>query len=269
MSKKVLVLDIDGTLTNSKKEITPNTLKGILNIQEKGHIVVLASGRPTKGIEPIANQLKLDVYGGYILSFNGGRIINYKTKEVVYQKTVDRSYVSKFYKLALEHGLGMVTYDDEFVLTGTPIDNYMATEARINKMRIKSLDNFIDYIDFDVNKMLLTAEPEKAKTMEDFFVSVFGKELSIYRSEPYFIEVMAQNIDKAASLDVLLKSLGLTKKDAICCGDGFNDLSMIKYAGIGVAMANAQDAVKAAADYITFSNDKDGIVNVINRFILS
>ena len=78
---------------------------------------------------------------------------------------------------------------------------------------------------------------------------------------------MPKGIDKAQSLDKLLKSLGYTKEELICCGDGFNDLSMIQYAGLGVAMANAQDKVKEAADFITKSNDEDGVAYVIEKFI--
>lgn len=80
---------------------------------------------------------------------------------------------------------------------------------------------------------------------------------------------MPQNVDKAATLDVLVNMLGLNKENTICCGDGFNDLSMIKYAGIGVAMENAQEIVKESADYVTKSNDDDGIVHVIEKFIFN
>ena len=92
--------------------------------------------------------------------------------------------------------------------------------------------------------------------------------MSIYRSEPFFIEVMPKNVDKATSLDRMLETVGLTREDAICCGDGFNDISMIKYAGVGVAMANARDEVKEAADFVTGSNEEDGLVQVIDTFIL-
>jgi Cof subfamily protein (haloacid dehalogenase superfamily) len=91
----------------------------------------------------------------------------------------------------------------------------------------------------------------------------------IYRSEPYFLEVLPKGIDKAQTLAVLLDKLGLTKEEVIACGDGFNDLSMVKFAGLGVAMANAQDIVKENADYITLSNDEDGIAHVIEKFIFS
>ena len=92
--------------------------------------------------------------------------------------------------------------------------------------------------------------------------------LSVYRSEPFFIEVMPLRVDKAASLDRLLARLHMRASDVIACGDGFNDVSMIRFAGLGVAMANAQDAVKREADYITLSNDEDGVAHVIEKFIL-
>ena len=80
--------------------------------------------------------------------------------------------------------------------------------------------------------------------------------LNIYRSEPYFLEIMPQNIDKAHSLQKLLSSIGLTADEMICCGDGYNDLSMIEYAGLGVAMENAQPVIKEAANFVTRSNDE-------------
>ena len=113
----------------------------------------------------------------------------------------------------------------------------------------------------------MTAPPEKAAILVEELQEKFKDVLSIYRSEPFFIEIMPKNVDKAASLDIMLTSLGITKDDVICCGDGFNDKSMIEYAGVGVAMENAQPAVKEVADYITKSNDEDGIVHVIDKFI--
>ena len=88
------------------------------------------------------------------------------------------------------------------------------------------------------------------------------------RSEPFFIEITPKGIDKAASLEHLCKIIGSSRENMIACGDGFNDISMIKYAGVGVAMANAQEEVKAVADYITASNDEDGVAQVIYEMIL-
>ena len=98
---------------------------------------------------------------------------------------------------------------------------------------------------------------------------MYGDILSIYRSEPFFIEIMPKNVDKATSLDRMLNSVGLTRDNAICCGDGFNDMSMIAYAGVGVAMANAKDEVKAVADVVTErTNDEDGLLEVVDKYFM-
>lgn len=266
---KVLVLDIDGTLTNSNKEITKNTVQGIISIMERGHKVILASGRPTPGMSYYARELQLEKYGGYLLSFNGAKIINCKTGEIIYQKTIPNTVLPNLHRFALKNDLGLVTYLGDSILLGTRSDSYIELEARINHLPVRYVGNFSDFVDFDLNKCLMTAPPEKAAEYEHILQSKYGDILSIYRSEPFFIEIMPKHVDKATSLDRMLKSIGLTRENTICCGDGFNDLTMIKYAGVGVAMENAQPEVKASADFITDSNDNDGIVTVINKFILS
>lgn len=267
--KKLLALDIDGTLTNTEKEITPKTLEKIIEIQEKGHIVAIASGRPLPGIRKIAEELELERFGGYVLAFNGGRIVNYGTGDIAYQAALDNDVVRQIYDYCVREGCGMVTYDGDRVITGTPVDGYMSFEASINHMEIMRIDNFREYIDFPLNKCLLTAEPEKAERVEKELIERLGDKVNIFRSEPFFVEIMPPDVHKATSLERLLGVLGMDVKDLIACGDGYNDLTMIEYAGVGVAMANAQDIVKEHADYVTLSNDEDGLVPVIDRFILN
>ena len=268
MNHKILVLDIDGTLTNSDKVISPETKKGLMMIQERGHIIILASGRPSPGMMKYAKELELEKYGGYLLSFNGARIINCRTGDIIYQQTIPRFILPKIYNFAKENGCGLITYCGDYVVSGTGIDEYIELEARINGMPVREVDDFLHFIDFDVNKCLMTAPPEKAEKLTAILQEKFEGILSIYRSEPFFIEVMPKNIDKAFSLNRMLETVGLKKEDVICCGDGYNDVTMVKYAGIGVAMENAREEVKAVADYITKSNDEDGLVEVIDKFIL-
>ncbi len=265
---KVLVLDIDGTLTNSKKEISPRTKEGIIRIMERGHKVILASGRPTPGMYRYAEELKLEKYGGYLLSFNGGRIVECRTGEIVFQKTLPPNVVPGIYKYALKNDLGLITYLGDQIIVGTRMDEYIELEARINAIPYRSVENFPEYKEYSLNKCLMTADPSVAPMHEKKLQEMYGDVISIYRSEPFFIEIMPKNVNKATSLDRMLLSVGLTRENAICCGDGFNDMTMIEYAGIGVAMANAQEEVKKSADFITDSNDEDGIAKVIDTFIL-
>lgn len=266
---KVLVLDIDGTLTNSKKHITENTKKSIIHIMEEGHIVMLASGRPTPGMRKYEKELELEKYGGYLLSFNGARIINCRTGDIVFQKTLPPVILPGLYKFADENNCGLMTYLSDNIILGTRSDEYVELEAKINGMPIKEVANLLSFVDFEMNKCLMTAPIEKAPAFEEKLNEMYGDIISVYRSEPFFIEIMPKGVDKASSLNRMLAAVGLKRDNVICCGDGFNDMTMIRYAGIGVAMANAQEKVKQAADFITDSNDEDGIVKVIKKFILN
>ena len=128
-------------------------------------------------------------------------------------------------------------------------------------------EDIVDYIDFPLNKCLGTANPEIAPQIVEKYNEKFGDILNIGRSEPFFIEITPKGIDKAASLERLCQIMGSSRENMIACGDGFNDISMIEYAGTGVAMANARKEVKDVADYITSSNDDDGVAKVIEELI--
>ncbi|MDD3402093.1 MAG: Cof-type HAD-IIB family hydrolase [Hespellia sp.] len=268
MHYQILVLDLDGTLTNSQKEITAPTLKALFEIQEMGKKVVLASGRPINGVRPLAEQLHLQKYGGYMLSFNGARITNCASGEIVYNRTLPLDITQSIYDIVTSFdGLDMVTYDDDMILSGIQSNEYVEKESKINHMAIRPIEHFVEYVTTPVNKFLVTGDPEIVLLAEAALKKKFHSFLNIYKSEPYFLEIMPQNIDKAYSLQKLLSSIGLTADEMICCGDGFNDLTMIQYAGLGVAMENAQDLIKDHADYITKSNDEDGVLHVIRTFM--
>ncbi len=266
MTEKALVLDIDGTLTNSAKEITPATKCAIQNLMKRGKKVILASGRPTPGMRRYEEELELDRYGGYLLSFNGARIVDCRTGEIVYQRVLPLTLLPGLFHFAKKNGCGLITYLGNEVISAFPIDKYVEIEARINGLPVRKVPNFTEFVDFDINKCLMTADPEKAELLEKELQEKYGNMASIYRSEPYFIEIMPSDVDKASSLDKMLPAIGVKRENTVCCGDGFNDISMIRYAGVGVAMGNAQQAVKESADYITATNDEDGLVQVIEKF---
>lgn len=268
MKYKLLVLDLDGTLTNTKKEITPNTLQTLTEAQEQGIKIVLASGRPTYGVAPLAEKLQLDKYEGYILSYNGGEIINWKTKELMYKNLLDHAILPYLYKCAQQNHFAILSYEEEYVLTEYPDDEYVIKEARLNGMKIKKVENFLAAIKHPIAKCLIVGEPNRLAVLEKEMHEHLKDQMGVFRSEPYFLELVPKGIDKAQSLAVLLKEINMTKEEMIAVGDGFNDLSMIKFAGLGVAMANAQDVVKENADYITLSNEEDGVAHVVHEFIL-
>lgn len=124
MKYKILVLDLDGTLTNAKKEITPHTRDTLIKAQEQGLKIVLASGRPTYGIVPLADELRLGDYEGYILSYNGGQIIDWKTKEMMYENVLNPQIYPYLYECARKNGFTILSYKDEYIVSedaGNPI----------------------------------------------------------------------------------------------------------------------------------------------------
>lgn len=264
--KKVLVLDIDGTLVNSKKEITPATKQAIWGILERGHQVMLASGRPLPGMRRYERELELPQRGGYIMASNGAKIVDCITGEIVYQRLLPLTIVPGLYEYAKEHGCGLITFLGDNSISAFEPDEYVEYEARINGITIRVVEDWPKFVDFDINKCIVTAEPEKAIICERELQERFGNMANIFRSDPFFIEVVPKGVDKALSLEQMLSVMGMKQEQTVCCGDGFNDISMIKYAAVGVAMGNAQQAVKDVADYVTATNDEDGIVEVIERF---
>lgn len=268
MKYKLLVLDLDGTLTNSKKEITRHTKETLIKAQEAGLKVVLASGRPTYGVAPLANELELQKYEGYILAYNGGEIIDWKTRELMYEKQLDSDLLPYLYRCAKENDFAIVTYENEYVLTEKPNDEYVLKEALLNVMKIKKVDNFLEAVKHPITKCLIVGEPSRLALLEKEMYEKLKDRMGVFRSEPYFLELVPKGIDKAQSLSVLLEEIGMTKNEMIAIGDGFNDLSMIQYAGLGIAMENAQDVVKQAADFITLSNEEDGVAYAVEKFYL-
>ena len=232
MAYQILALDLDGTLTNSQKEITKPTLDALIEIQEAGKKVVLASGRPTKGVVPLAEQLHLEDYGSYILSFNGGRITDCRTKKAIYNKILPADCAKGVYETVIKyagHGVDILTYTSEHILSGIHSNQYTELESRINQMPIIDAGaDFLDVIPDDPNKFLVTGDPDILDQIRKELSKQFHSYLSVYCSDPFFVEVMPAGIDKAHSLLKLLTSIGLTADEMICCGDGYNDLTMIE-----------------------------------------
>lgn len=267
MAYKLLALDVDGTLTNSQKVITPATLSAIEKAEKSGVSIILATGRPTYGVAPIAEQLGMGEKEGYVLSFNGGKITEWHSRKVFYECDLPKDVLPELYKRAREKHVSLMTYRDEYVISETTDDPYVQIEISLNHMVGLKVHNFIEETNFPLPKCIITGKPPVIEQMEKELNGIWSDRLSIYRSEPFFLEIMPKGIDKAHSLSILLDKLDISPREMIACGDGYNDLPMLQYAGTGVAMSNAQPEVMQMADYITTSNDEDGVAKVIEKFI--
>ena len=267
LKNKILVCDIDGTLVDSEKKIPPRAKELITKFQKNGGIFILASGRPPRGMINYANELELAKYNGYMMSYNGSQVTNMKTGEIIYKKCLDYNKIPDIIRIAKEYGVNMLTYEGDTIITEDDSNKYLQLEKKINNLDLKLVDSITDYVKFDVPKCLGTAEGEALEPLE----AAFNEQLtnvSIFRSEPFFLEVNPLGIDKGNILKMVVEEiLGCTKNNVVACGDGFNDITMLEYAGIGIAMDNGSIAVKEDADYVTASNDEDGLALAIEKFI--
>lgn len=272
---KLLVLDLDGTLTNSKKEITPHTLEVLLEAQRHGLRIVLASGRPVFGIAPLADQLHLAENDGYVLAYNGGQIVRWSDHQVIDQQMLDPEVLPYVYECSKRQftdkegkltNFQILSYRGDVVFTENPGDQYVNYECWLNRIPCEKVDNFLESVDCLLPKCLIVGDPEPLHELELEMAEHLKGKNGVYRSEAFFLEIVPLGIDKAQRLSVLLQHLGLSREEMICVGDGYNDQSMIEYAGLGVAMANAKPEVIAAADYVTLSNEEDGVAAVVEKF---
>ena len=228
---------------------------------------MLASGRPTYGVAPLGRNCPWTGTGGFLLSFNGGMITDCRTGKAVYESSLNQEAVRRICDLSVEHGTALVSYQDEWLITEQPDDFYILKESSINHMEIKKVESLVDYITFPVTKCLMTANSHHLAQVEPKVREALGTRFSVYRSEPYFLEIMPENIDKAASPAAATQYFEMNRESLAAFGDGFNDKSMLAFAGLGVAMRNAQEAVKAVADCVTLSNDNEGVAYMVNKLM--
>ena len=266
---RVIALDLDGTLTNHDKIVTEATRQALAEAQDNGAVVVLASGRPTYGIMPIADCLELERRGGFILAYNGGKIVDCQTMQTLYSQCLPDTVLPEIHDYAHKKGYALLGYSGSEIITESPDDKYVGEESRINKMPIRPVDNLLEHLEKHPTKLLMTGDPTEMVKAEEELASILGNRMDVFRSAPFFIELVPKGIDKARSLQRLLNHIGYTPSDMIAFGDGYNDISMLRLAGMGVAMANAAPEVRAEADYVTLSNEEDGVAAALTRFSVS
>ena len=263
---RAVAMDLDDTLLTSDLLISDTTKKTLLQCQKDGMRVILASGRPIYAIEKYAQELELEKYGGYIVGFNGAAVKDCQSKRLIMQKNLPMDYIQKLYDLSVENKVYIHTYIGNEIVT--PYNNqYTKIEGELTNMPIREVPDFVKAVDQEVVKVLMLEKPEYLKMVYEKLSREIGDTLSMAISKPYFLEIMNVGIEKGAALEHICNKLAIDKDDLIAFGDSYNDLSMLKSAGLGIALGNAQDEIKRQSDYVTDSNNQDGIATAILRFV--
>ncbi|PWJ49467.1 Cof-type HAD-IIB family hydrolase [Faecalicatena contorta] len=270
---KMIGLDLDGTLLNERKEILPYTKQILGKAVERGIIVLVATGRPFAGIPE-----ELRAWSGirYALTANGARVIDAKEKKVLIEKLLPIERAKKALEIFRKYDtLQEVYFDGQGYAEEDKLKNISHYHQDPNMWKYvlgsrKAVTDIVELTgqtDRDVDKVqAIFADREEQESAWQELEKQNG--MVLVSSLGYNIEVNASGVNKGVSLVELGNMLGIEPEEIMACGDRDNDIAMLKAAGLGVAMGNAEDEVKAAADYITLSNEEEGAAKAIERFVL-
>lgn len=277
MAIKAILLDIDGTLTNHDKQITHATKQALLTAEDYGIRLVIASGRPSKGIFQYGDQLNMREHHGLFVCYNGARVVDCATGKVYVDITIPKDlsklvldHLKKFdVKTIITHGSHMVVEDvyNCMVKNGDHTFNVIEYESRMNGYRLMEVDNLEDFVDFPVNKILTAGDSAYLQDHYKEMSAPFEGKLSMMFTAPFYYEYMSLGVNKGIAIREAMDQIGIKPEECIAFGDAENDISMLEYAGIGVAMGNASEDVKKIADEITLDNDHDGIASSLAKHI--
>ena len=265
---KVAFIDIDGTLTNNKKQITQNTINVLSTVTQKGIDIVLCSGRTNAYVYDFSKQIPNT---RYIISSNGAEIFDYLSNCDLYSNLLPFKCIKKIWNYTLENSIGCVLntntvrYGNKY-LKNISDPNKIIIDDILNLKNINFYQIVIDctnYLKMEKTKEFI----EKETTLKIINCSSSFLKHDV-NANNYFFDITTQNTSKGDAIKAFLKLKHISKNQAICFGDGVNDYDMFKECGIKVAMDNALVELKEKADFITSSNDNDGVAEFFTNYIL-
>ncbi|MBC1432616.1 HAD family phosphatase [Listeria welshimeri] len=279
MTTQAIILDIDGTLLNDDKKISPETKKALITAQQNGVKLILASGRPTTGMHLYAEQLEMKKYHGLLVSYNGAKVVDCQTKEELFNQTLTIAEGKAVLEHMKQFEVKVMIDKDDYMYVNNVYDCYITYkgeeiniiqyESRGGNFKLCEKEDLAAFLDYRINKILTAGDPDYMQKNYQAMMAPFKNTLNCVFTADFYFEFTAKNIDKAKALDTVLTPMGIHTENIIAFGDGHNDITMVKYAGTGIAMDNAVPELKAVANSITLSNNKDGIAHVLNNFTKS
>ncbi|MBQ3424537.1 MAG: HAD family phosphatase [Clostridia bacterium] len=267
MDWKLIAMDLDGTLMNDDKAIDPPTHSALMAAQAAGIRLLLASARPLPGLYRERDALSLQRYGGLLMAYNGGVIAEADTGRVRFSRTMALPAARQVLR-QLEALPVTPILDDGKQFYVTRRDGYMVDyECRNNRMDCREVADLAEALDFEPWKILLSADPAIIRDIQARIAGFLPEALRVVQTAPFYLEIIPTGIDKGTGLEAACRALGLSPQAAIAFGDAENDIGMLRTAGMGVAMGNADERVKAAARRVTLSNNDNGIAAALKELL--
>lgn len=269
MKFKLLVLDVDGTLLNSNREISNRTVATLRKVQQMGIKVALSSGRPASGIKNFVEALDLKTYDGYLIVHNGSQVVSARTGEIVFERRIDSSMIPYLEKKSAKLGLTMAYYEGDEVVSTDISNPHIIDEAQMNGMRLRQEKSLSESMKEWPHEVILVHDDEQVILgLEDHMQRHLNGVMDTIHSNPYYLEVVGYQVGKSYAMSALVQKLGIEMEYVLAIGDGVADINMLQMAGVGVAMGNASEAVRRCADFTTLTNDQDGAALAIEKAIM-
>lgn len=262
---KAIALDIDGTLYNNHDEIMPLTKETLLKVHDQGITLILVSGRSIHGLQGLIQKHKIPLTNTFLIGFNGGSIVDASSQAVLFEKTIDHDLAVKFiHRAQSDHIVTMISLG-ETLWVEDPDDEYVKYEVITEGMKIKVVPD-LSCLDFSPSKIMLATESKKIDQYLAHLPETLKNAASFLKSAPHNLDISSKGLDKGIVLQYLCDLKGFSASEVIAFGDNFNDMAMLEFAGVSVAMGNAVEEIKKVADYVTLSNNEDGIGYFLKKY---
>lgn len=263
---KAVFIDLDGTLLRPDHSVSEATRNTIQKLIAKNILVILVSARPYHGITPYSNFLGTKSFP--VISLNGALIKS--DNRTIFESCIDIDTVA-LVRQENEYQATLIYYsgNEWFAETMNPaiIKEQKITDVKVVVAPFDELKQYWKLHNTGMNKVMAIGDKILIQALESRLIAVFQKQMNIYTSKPEYLEMMRENASKKHGVQFILEKYMISREEIIAIGDNFNDLEMIMYAGTGVAMGNAPEAIKAAADFVTDTNVNDGVRKAIEKYI--
>lgn len=265
--KKLLAIDMDGTLLNWRKQISKRSINTLLRVQEDGNIVVLASGRSYERLIKYANKIKLKEYGGYMATLNGSTIFNVKTGEILRNSAFDYEVLKELFHFLDELNVDYSIYKKDTIYEGENSKFLYRIYRKLTRKSLKHV-NYIFTENVEVNKVIINEKKSKLEEIQRNILAKFNDRVEVSITSFLSIEITAKNGSKGFAILDIAERLGIDKENIWSFGNHGNDISMFKISGRSIAVKNSVDKLKALATDITDSNNNDGVAKYLEENLL-
>lgn len=266
---KLVAVDIDGTLLNSKGELTLNVKNTVEEAFKEGFVFTPCTGRGPIPLKAVTDKFDVDMP---LICFNGAQVIKGKSGEIIYESPLSKEDAMFVYNEGVKRGVGVVLWTLDNKLAFNEMNehtNHYLKNSGYSKDDIYLVEEHMELFDERIAKVLWQDDPKK---IDDYIVQgrelLQGRKAVCATSQNFLLEFTHEEATKAKGIEHLAMSYNIKREETIAIGDGLNDIAMIEYASLGVAMGNAHKDVIKVADYIAPTNDEDGVAYIINKYML-